>query len=84
MHNFHFKPEANENLADLGASDDEIDMIRAAVKELAANPEAGNPVKFIYDEEKLFQYPVGRYWLYYTFTNGHLRVESVLLESVMR
>jgi len=79
IHDRPYTPLAIENLADLGASEDDLDMIIAAVKELTANPEAGYPVGFIYSGKKLFQYRVGRYKLNYTFTNGELSVESVIV-----
>jgi hypothetical protein len=79
IHDRPYTPLAIENLADLGASYDDLDMIGAAVKELAVNPEAGNPVGFIFWGKKLFQYQVGRYKLNYTFTNGQLSVESVIV-----
>lgn len=82
MRTYHYKPEAQDNLADLRALAD-IDTINAAVKELANGTKSGYLIPlqspFLSAKKKLYRYDVGRYKLNYTLTKRELQVESVMI-----
>jgi mRNA-degrading endonuclease RelE of RelBE toxin-antitoxin system len=82
MREYHYKPKAEENLADLNALED-LDTINDAVEELAAGTKEGFAVPlqspFLKKNEILYQYQVGRYKLNYTLTKKELIVESVMV-----
>jgi hypothetical protein len=79
----YYKPRAEEDLADLNASDPDLAMIDTAVRALAAGRKSGYPVPlqspFLSANKRLYQYQAGRYKLNYTLTKTELTVESVML-----
>jgi mRNA-degrading endonuclease RelE of RelBE toxin-antitoxin system len=82
MRRFYYSPEFAERLADLQASDPEIDSIHLQVQALAKDPTLGYVVPLLLPSlepsQTLYRYDVGRFGLIYTFTDEELEVVTVV------
>jgi len=70
-------PRAIEQLADLNATDDELDSISAQVALLAKTPKLGYVLPFS-DPRELRRYDVGRFGLIYKYDDERLEVVTVV------
>jgi plasmid stabilization system protein ParE len=72
-----FSPRAIERLADLNATDAELEIIEAQVALLAKTPKLGYLVPFSGPRE-LRRYGVGRFGLIYEFNDARVEVVTVV------
>jgi plasmid stabilization system protein ParE len=70
-------PRAIERLADLNATDAELEIIEAQVALLAKTPKLGYPLPFS-DPRELRRYDVGRFVLIYKFNDARVEVVTVV------
>jgi plasmid stabilization system protein ParE len=70
-------PRAIERLADLNATDAELDIIETQVALLAKTPKVGYVLPFSGPRE-LRRYDVGRFGLIYTYNDAKLEVVTVV------
>lgn len=77
MRNHLISPRAIERLADLNATDAELEVIEAQVALLAKNPELGYLLPFS-DPHELRRYDVGRFGLIYEYNDARVEVVTVV------
>jgi mRNA-degrading endonuclease RelE of RelBE toxin-antitoxin system len=77
MRDYGLSPRAVEKLADLHATDSELQAIEFAVAELAAKPKSGYLLPF-QSPKNLRRYDVGRFALIYQFNEKRLDVVTVV------
>ena len=77
MRDHIISPRAIEQLADLNATDDELDSISAQVALLAKTPKLGYVLPFS-DPRELRRYDVGRFGLIYKYDDERLEVVTVV------
>ena len=78
MRKHYYSPESIERLTELGATDEEFEIIEGHVVDLAKNPKLGYRIPFVLKEE-VYRFDVGRFGLIYMFTSRRLDVLTVLL-----
>ena len=73
-----FSPKFSERLVQFGATEGERNEIKFEVRRLVQAPETGTPILFL--AEKLFVNTVGRFSLYYTYSDDSLDVLTIELK----
>ena len=77
MRDHIISPRAIEQLADLNATDDELDSISAQIGLLAKTPKLGYVLPFS-DPRELRRYDVGRFGLIYKYDDERLEVVTAV------
>ena len=77
MRDHLISPRAIERLADLNATDAELEIIEAQVALLAKTPKLGYLLPFS-DRRELRRYDVGRFGLIYKFNDARVEVVTVV------
>lgn len=77
MRDHLISPRAIEQLADLNATDAELEIIEAQVASLAKTPMLGYLLPFS-DPRELRRYDVGRFGLIYRFNDSRVEVVTIV------